>query len=270
MRFHIGLYHEYTKLQKDEIINAKLVNRKEYVYLLNPGFTVEQMRILRQGLENKLDISLFADPRYSAAQMREISTALTLYKNTDFFKSKSRLTPHNIKTYLLDWNLTVAQMKKITDVLYYGMSDKLLNEAAELGIDFDDTDYKLDDDLEMIDLERWGNEMNFRKLIYELYKLDWKRSHIIFPQREADALIDYFEDINSGDIDENMTIAEYIEEFGYSGELYSSYDEFLESEYLDGRHINYLIESYVREEKRQGFFEFYESDLVEYDFEDRE
>ena len=149
MRFHIGLYHEYTKLQKEEIIKAKLVNRREYSYLLNPEFTGEQMRMLRQGLENNIDISFYADPRYSAAQMREISTALLLYKNIlNGIKKRDLLTLHNIRAYLLNWNLTVTQMKKVTDVLYYGMSEDLRDEAMELGIEFE-----IEDEIDM-DIER--------------------------------------------------------------------------------------------------------------------
>lgn len=149
MKFHIGLYHEYTKLQKEEIIKAKIANRKEYSYLLNPEFTVEQMRMLRQGLENGIDISFYADPRYSTAQMREVSTALLLYKNSlNGIKKRDLLTLHNIRTYLLDWNLTVAQMKKVTDVLYYGMSEDLRDEAMELGIEFDIDEDEIDMDIE--------------------------------------------------------------------------------------------------------------------------
>ena len=145
MKFHIGLYHEYTKLQKEEIIKAKIANRKEYSYLLNPEFTVEQMRMLRQGLENGIDISFYADPRYSAAQMREVSTALLLYKNSlNGIKKRDLLNLHNIRTYLLDWNLTVAQMKKITDILYYGMSENLRDEAMELGIEFETEEDEID------------------------------------------------------------------------------------------------------------------------------
>ena len=112
--------------------------------------------------------------------------------------------------------------------------------------------------------------MNFRELFYEIYKLDWKRTHIIFPQREADALVDFYEDKKAGNIDENMSVADYIEEYGYSGELYASYDEFLENEYLDGGYMNYLVDSYIGQDKKQSFIEAYESDLVEFEFDNKE
>ena len=112
--------------------------------------------------------------------------------------------------------------------------------------------------------------MIFRELIYEIYKLDWKRGHIIFPQREVDALVDFYEDKNNGNIEADMSLPEYIEEYVYSGELYSSYDKFLENEYLDGSYVDYLIESYIGSDKQSTFREFYESDPVEFEFDERE
>ncbi len=103
--------------------------------------------------------------------------------------------------------------------------------------------------------------MKFRELLYEIYKIDWKRSHIIFPQREIDAIVDYYECRNNNEIDETTTIADYIEENGYSGELYSSFEEFLENEYTDGGYMEFLIENYISEPKQSSFKELYNEEL---------
>lgn len=81
--------------------------------------------------------------------------------------------------------------------------------------------------------------MNIRKLCYELYKLDWKRSHMITREIEMDSLKDYYENL----VDENYTYEDYIEEFGYDGELYACYEEFLEVEYLERGYIHSLLDN---------------------------
>lgn len=104
--------------------------------------------------------------------------------------------------------------------------------------------------------------MKFRELLYEIYKLDWKKTHIMVPQSEVDVLVDFYEDKNEGNITEDMTISEYIEEFGYQGNgLYACYEEFLEGEYTDGGYIDYLIEAYIAENKQAEFREMYETEL---------
>ena len=84
------------------------------------------------------------------------------------------------------------------------------------------------------------------KLCYELYKLDWKRSHMITYEREADSVKDYFEGlVDSNGSDREYTYADYSEEFGYDGELYACYDEFLDSEYRDEDYIKGLLDNDV-------------------------
>lgn len=82
------------------------------------------------------------------------------------------------------------------------------------------------------------------KLCYELYMVDWKRSHMISADREMDSIKDYYEFIVESDYNENLyTYDDYIEEFGYDGELYVCYDEFLEAEYLDDDYICGLLDN---------------------------
>lgn len=82
------------------------------------------------------------------------------------------------------------------------------------------------------------------KLCYELYMVDWKRNHMITVDREMDSIKDYYEFIVESDYNENLyTYDDYIEEFGYDGELYVCYDEFLENEYLEDDYICGLLDN---------------------------
>ena len=82
------------------------------------------------------------------------------------------------------------------------------------------------------------------KLCYELYKIDWKRSHMITADREMDSMKDYYESIKEFGYDgELYTYNDYIEEFGYDGELYVCYEEFLETEYLEDDYICGLLDN---------------------------
>ena len=79
-------------------------------------------------------------------------------------------------------------------------------------------------------------------LCYELYKVDWKRSHMITADREMDSIKDYYEALaEAGLDDEAYAYHYYLEEFGYDGELYACYEEFWESEYRDENYICGLL-----------------------------
>lgn len=82
---------------------------------------------------------------------------------------------------------------------------------------------------------------NIQELAYELYKVDWKQSHMITPEVEKDALMNYYEGLLSSDFDEEYTFEEYINEFGYSYEIYASYKEFCETEFLDKDYMRKLL-----------------------------
>lgn len=81
--------------------------------------------------------------------------------------------------------------------------------------------------------------MQIAHLCYELYKIDWKRSHMITADREADAIKDYYEGLI--DSDDAYTYEDYLNEFGYNGELYVCYEEFLEYEYLNYVYMHTLL-----------------------------
>lgn len=90
------------------------------------------------------------------------------------------------------------------------------------------------------------------KLCYALYKVDWLNDHIS-PQREVAAIKDYYENV----IDDAAYIYDdYLEEFGYDGELYVCYEEFLDNEYQDDTYICGLL-------KDEELIEKYYQDLKE-------
>lgn len=82
------------------------------------------------------------------------------------------------------------------------------------------------------------------KLCYELYKIGWKQYHID-AERERKSIKDYYEFLmEEEDEDVNVftyTYNDYLEEFGYDGELYVCYEEFCETEYLEEDYIRVLL-----------------------------
>ena len=79
------------------------------------------------------------------------------------------------------------------------------------------------------------------KLCYELYKVDWKHSHMITKEVEMDSIKNYYEGLVDKDVE--YTYNDYLEEFGYDGELYVCYEEFLENEYLEEDYICGLLDN---------------------------
>ena len=82
--------------------------------------------------------------------------------------------------------------------------------------------------------------MDIRKLCYELYKIDWKHSHIT-KEREMDSIKDYYEGLI--DNDSEYTYEDYIEEFGYGGELYVCFEEFCDAEYYNVDYMRTLLDN---------------------------
>lgn len=83
--------------------------------------------------------------------------------------------------------------------------------------------------------------MDISKLAYELYKIDWKKAHWITPEIEKDSLKNYYECLV--DFDDSYLYKNYIEEFGYNGELYVCFEEFLDCEYQDKDYIRELFDN---------------------------
>ena len=81
---------------------------------------------------------------------------------------------------------------------------------------------------------------NIKRLCYELYKVDWKRSHMITAEREMDTIKDYFEGLVSSEAE--YPYAAYLCEFGYDGEFYACFQEFCDTEYLNADYMHSLLE----------------------------
>lgn len=76
-----------------------------------------------------------------------------------------------------------------------------------------------------------GNAMSI--FCYECYKSDWKKTHKITKKKEMESLKSYYDMLADDNITEDeYTYDDYLTEFGYNGELYVCYEEFLDNEYL--------------------------------------
>jgi hypothetical protein len=64
---------------------------------------------------------------------------------------------------------------------------------------------------------------------------------MITAEREMDSIKNYYEDLV--DDDTEYTYNDYLEEFGYDGELYVCYEEFLENEYRDDDYMCSLLDN---------------------------
>ena len=81
--------------------------------------------------------------------------------------------------------------------------------------------------------------MDIKRMCYELYKVDWKRTHNITAEREIETIQDYF--VGLVDAYDEYTYEDYLNEFGYNGELYVCFEEFCEAEYLEEDYITSLL-----------------------------
>lgn len=80
---------------------------------------------------------------------------------------------------------------------------------------------------------------NISKLCYELYKIDWKYDHHITPEVEKDNMKNYYNEfvLNGSE----YTYEDFLNEFGYDGDLYVCYEEFCDNEYNDKEYICSLL-----------------------------
>lgn len=83
--------------------------------------------------------------------------------------------------------------------------------------------------------------MTIKELCYELYKTDWMQR--ISADRQMDAWKNYYQDWDGRDNEACNFHDDYLSQNGYDGELYVSYDEFLESEYTDEEYIRQLLDN---------------------------
>lgn len=76
-----------------------------------------------------------------------------------------------------------------------------------------------------------------RKLCYTLYKVDWRRNHVTLGM-EYQTVKDYH---SLKDVSPGYTYEDYLDEFGYRGDMYASFNEFIHNEYLQKNYIIGLL-----------------------------
>ena len=64
--------------------------------------------------------------------------------------------------------------------------------------------------------------MSIKELCYELYKVDWKNLHVTY-ELERKSILSYYDSLTDN---HSYSYEEYIEECGYSGEVYVCFEEF--------------------------------------------
>ena len=79
------------------------------------------------------------------------------------------------------------------------------------------------------------NKNNFRQAVYELYKTDWEQKHGNIFERKQKVIQEILREDAEGSFEE------YLLEYGYAGEIYVCYDEFLKAEFLDEEYVAYLL-----------------------------
>lgn len=91
-----------------------------------------------------------------------------------------------------------------------------------------------------------GYDLDIRHIAYELYKIDWEHTHGICGKRKLKAYRDYthekYINCDQEGLSQYIEFKHYIEDIGYGGEFYASYDEFLKSEYINKEYMYYLLE----------------------------
>ena len=74
-------FNQFNQKQQEKIIEGLNENLNVFIYA-KPEYNSSQMREIKEGLENKLDISIYAIPEYSYEKMRKIKETLLNKKST--------------------------------------------------------------------------------------------------------------------------------------------------------------------------------------------
>ncbi len=102
-------------------------------------------------------------------------------------------------------------------------------------------------------------ETTIRNLAYELYKQEWKQTHLS-SKRIRKSFCDCYAETKEaekylyGD-EKPLSYEAYIEEYGYDGDIYSCYEEFLENEYLDH---GYMLDLFAGPNMKEEMMEYAE------------
>ena len=82
-----------------------------------------------------------------------------------------------------------------------------------------------------------------KRTLYEMYVVDWKRTHDTNAQMELDSMRNYLIECEESDGDFYESFEDYLNDAGYgNGCLPSCYDEFLDCEFTDKDYMKALIE----------------------------
>ena len=82
--------------------------------------------------------------------------------------------------------------------------------------------------------------MNIVNLCYELYKIDWMQR--ISAKRQIAAMCKYYEEVILEDIrPDEYSFAEYMNDYGYDGEIYICFDEFYDCEFKNVEYMKSLL-----------------------------
>jgi len=88
------MFKQFDKEQQEEIKIGLENNLDVFVYA-KPKYTWEQMNEIRLGLENNLDVSIYANPKYSWQEMLKIRAGLEkkiiniiIYAKTKYYLNK--------------------------------------------------------------------------------------------------------------------------------------------------------------------------------------
>lgn len=100
-----------------------------------------------------------------------------------------------------------------------------------------------------MNMRKYDTEMEFKRRCYELYQLDWMKTHGYSLQDAFDMLREgYAEGCASGNIDGGTgcdddfdAMEEYFEEQGFDGEIFVCENEFYDCEYQDVGYMEYLL-----------------------------
>ena len=103
--------------------------------------------------------------------------------------------------------------------------------------------------------------MEFKQKCYELYQLDWLKTHGYSLRNVFDVLREGYHTLcEDGEIDGSTycdddvdLLEDYFDEHGFNGELFACEDEFLDAEYMDSEYMEYLLPA--------DMYEFYQKEM---------
>lgn len=84
----------------------------------------------------------------------------------------------------------------------------------------------------------------FKEFCYQLYKAKWLER--ISPECQLQTITTWFKEFSK-----ESSFEQYLDEYGYNGELYASFNEFLNNEYLDESIMRDLLDDYFFEKYKE-------------------